>query len=85
MDIEKLKQIIQVVSKGDTSSAEGLFAKPGGRKFLESVVVTVVCNLPYSEEDKEELFIAFHSLLDKLENRIRRQKDGQEIISSIYT
>ncbi|MCW3108725.1 MAG: hypothetical protein JWQ09_3231, partial [Segetibacter sp.] len=69
MDIEKLEQIINIISKGDTRSAEVLFNKPGGRKFLESIVLVVVCNLPYQHEEKGDLFIAFRKALDKIEKR----------------
>ncbi|MCW3111810.1 MAG: hypothetical protein JWR18_206 [Segetibacter sp.] len=85
MDIEKLDQIVNIISKGDTSAAEALFNKPGGRKFLESVVLMVVCNLPYVHEDKEDLFIAFHKALDKIENRIKHQKQGQKILMQAYS
>jgi hypothetical protein len=42
MYIEKLEQIIHMIAKGDTSSVELLFNKPGGRKYLESIVLVVV-------------------------------------------
>lgn len=85
MDIEKLEQITNLISKGDTSAAEALFKKPGGRKFLESVVLMVVCNLPYQPEDKENLFIAFRSALNKIENRIKHQEQGQKILMQVYS
>jgi ribosome-associated translation inhibitor RaiA len=84
MDIEKLDQIVDIISKGDTGAVEGLFSKPGGRKFLESVVLMVMCNLPHVQEDKEDLFIAFRRALDKIEKRIKRQKEGQKILRQVY-
>jgi ribosome-associated translation inhibitor RaiA len=84
MYIEKLEQIIRIIAKGDTSSVELLFNKPGGRKYLESIVLVVVSNLPYSQEEKVALFSAFMNALDKIEKRIKHQKEGQKILNQIY-
>ena len=84
MDIKKLERIISIISKGDTSSAEVLFNKPGGRKYLESIILVVISSLPYIEEDKEDLFIAFHKAMNKIENRIKHQKEGQRILDPLY-
>jgi hypothetical protein len=84
MQIEKLEQIIHMIAKGDTSSVELLFNKPGGRKYLESIVLVVVSNLPYSQVEKLALFSAFMNALDKIEKRIKHQKEGQKILNQIY-
>ena len=84
MYIDKLEQIIRIIAKGDTSSVELLFNKPGGRKYLESIVLVVVSNLPYSLEEKVALFSAFMNALDKIEKRIKHQKEGQKILNQIY-
>ena len=84
MQIEKLEQIIHMIAKGDTSSVELLFNKPGGRKYLESIVLVIVSNLPYSQVEKLALFSAFMNALDKIEKRIRHQKEGQKILNQIY-
>lgn len=84
MDAEKLEHIINIISKGDTTAAELLFNRPAGRKYLESIVLTLVCNLPYLEEEKEDLFIAFRKGLNKIEKRIKHQKEGQKILDRIY-
>jgi uncharacterized protein YggL (DUF469 family) len=83
MDIKKLEQIINIISKGDTSSAELLFNKPGGRKYLESIVLVCMSSLPSLQEDKEDLFKAFLKALDGIENRIKHQKNGQKILRQI--
>lgn len=85
MNIENLEQIIQMISKGDTRSAELLFNKPGGRKYLESIVLVVVSTLPNSREEKIDLFSAVIKGLDKIEKRIRRQKEGQNILRQVYS
>jgi hypothetical protein len=84
MQIEKLEQIIHMIAKGDTSSVELLFNQPGGRKYLESIVLVVVSNLPYSQVEKLALFSAFMNALDKIEKRIKHQKEGQKILNQIY-
>lgn len=85
MQIEKLEQIIHLISKGDTSAAELLFNKPGGRKYFESIVLVVISNLPYSEDEKTDLFLAFIKALNKIEKRIKRQKEGQKILRQLYS
>ena len=84
MDLEKLEQIVNIISKGDTGAVEGLFSKPGGRRFLESVVLMVVYSSPHMQEDKEDLFMAFRRGLDRIERRIKRQKEGQKILREVY-
>ncbi|HEX8334431.1 MAG TPA: hypothetical protein VF622_17540 [Segetibacter sp.] len=84
MDNRKLEQIISIISKGDIQFAEALFSKPGGRKYLENIVLIVISNLPTEEDEKEDLFKAFVKGLDKIESRIQHQKQGQKILKQIY-
>lgn len=84
MNLEKLESIINTLAKGDTSVAEKLLSKPGGKKYLESIVLIIVNNLPHVQEEKEYLFIAFLKALNKIEKRIKHQKAGQEILKQIY-
>lgn len=81
MDPEKLENIVNIISKGDITAAEVLFEKPGGRKFLECIVLTVVCGMRADPEEKEDLFLAFRRALNKIEKRIYHQKQGQQILS----
>lgn len=83
MELKSLRQLISLVSKGDTAAAEALFARPGGRKYIESIVLTVLCSVPELESEKEDLFFAFRKALDNIEKRIKRQKEGQEILDQI--
>ena len=76
---------MNVVSKGDTTAIEGLFNKPGGRKFLERVILMVIYKLPYEQDDKEDLFMALRKALDKIEYRIKHQKEGQKILRQVYS
>jgi hypothetical protein len=82
MDTEEVKHIIDIISKGNTSVAEDLFKKPGGRKYLESIVLAILCTMPV-EKEKEDLFRAFRKGLDKVEQRIKRQREGQRILEQI--
>jgi ribosome-associated translation inhibitor RaiA len=82
--MENLEQIMHIIAKGDTTSVELLFNKPGGRKYLESIVLVVISNLPYSQEEKVDLFSAFMNALNKIEKRIKHQKEGQKILNQIY-
>lgn len=84
MEIERLEHILNVIVKGDIDIAGALFTKPGGRKFFESVVLVVVCNLPYEHEQKEELFSAFLEAMNKIENRLTHQQEGEKILSKIW-
>lgn len=84
MQIEKLEQLIRIIAKGDTASVELLFNKPGGRKYLESIVLVVISNLPCLQEEKVNLFTAFINVLDKIEKRIKHQKEGQKILNQIH-
>ena len=84
MDVEKLKLITSIISKGDTSSAEVLFDKPGGKKYLESLVLVMVSSLPCLQDEKEDLFLAFLQGLNTIEKRIKRQKEGHKILRQVY-
>lgn len=84
MQAEKLEQIMHLIAKGDTSSVELLFNKPGGRKYLESIVLVVISNLPHLQEEKVDLFVAFMNALNKIEKRIKHQKEGQKILNQVH-
>jgi ribosome-associated translation inhibitor RaiA len=80
----KMRDLVNIISKGDTKTAEALFSKPGGRKYLENIVLVTLTTLPCSQEEKEESFMAFRSILNKIETRIRRQKQGQKILQQVF-
>ena len=83
IDLKKLEEVVSIISKGDTSIAEKMLNKPGGRIFLESSVLMILSHLPYPASDREALFIAFIKTLNKIEGRIRRQHEGQEILKQV--
>lgn len=83
MEREDLEQIIDIISKGDTSFAQTLFSRSGGRKYFESIIVVVISQLPYSQKEKKELFMALIRAMNKIEKRIERQKEGQKILKAL--
>ena len=83
MNEEKLAQLIDIISKGDTTFAESLFKKPGGRKYLENIVLILVNTLSYTTDEKEEIYFAFIKVLNRLEKRIKRQHEGQQILEQV--
>ncbi len=83
METQKLDELIRLISKGDTRFFETLFARPGGRKFIESTVVIILSTLPQRQQEKEEVFIAFLKALNKIEKRIHGQKEGETILQQL--
>ena len=78
------RDIIRTISKGDTSLVESFFRKPGGRKYLENITLILINALPHHYGEKEELFLGFVEVLDRMEQRIERQKDGQDILEDVF-
>jgi len=63
MDREELDNIMRLISKGNTGAVEALFSQPGGRKYLERLVLVMVCTLPFEEQDKEDLLTTFQKAM----------------------
>jgi hypothetical protein len=83
MEGEKFEPVTNNISRGDISFAEDLFSKPGGRKYLENILMVLLTSLP-EQGDKDDLFVALVKGLDKIEKRIKRQKEGKEILQQVY-
>lgn len=81
---EHFENIIRAISKEDTSLVERFFRQPGGRKYLENITLILINTLPQHYGEKEELYLGFVEVLDRMEQRIRRQQDGQEILESVF-
>ena len=81
---EHFEEIIRIISKGDTSLLESFFRRPGGRKYLENITLILINTLPHNYDDKEELYLGFIEVLDRMEQRIRRQNEGQGILDDIF-
>src|SRR3954465_3506537 len=81
---EHFKHIIRAISKGDTRFVENFFCQPGGRKFLENITLILINTLPSHYGEKEELYLGFVEVLDRMEQRIHRQKEGQEIWEDVF-
>jgi hypothetical protein len=81
---EHFKQLIRVISKGDTSLVEGFFRRPGGRKYLENLTLILIHTLPHHVEEKEDMYLGFVEVLDRMEQRIRRKNQGGEILDGVF-
>ena len=81
---EHFKNIIRAVSKGDTSLVERFFRQPGGRKYLENITLILINTLPRHYGEKEELYLGFVEVLDRMEQRIHRQQQGNEILETVF-
>lgn len=81
---EHFKNLITTISKGDTSLAEHFFRQPGDRKYLENIALILINTLPHHHDEKEELCMGFLEVLDCMEQRIKRQKEGQEILATVF-
>lgn len=80
---EHLKDIFQALGKGETQQLAGLFRRPGGRKHLENLTLILIGTLSEPIEEKQALYRGFVSVLDRMEDRIRRQEEGEEILAGV--
>ena len=80
---EHFKHIIRTICKGDTSFVESFFHRPGGRRYLENITLILINTLPHHYGDKEKLYLGFIEVLDRMEQRIHRQNEGQEILEDV--
>lgn len=81
---ERYKDIIRSISKGDTSFAESFFQRPGGRRYLENISLILINTLVPHLEEKEEMYLGFVKVLDNMEKRIQRQKEGQAVLGEVF-
>ena len=81
---EHFKHIIRTISRGDTSLVESFFRLPGGRKYLENIALILINTLPQHYGEKEEIYLGFVEVLNRMEQRIQRQKEGQEILEDVF-
>ncbi len=82
---EHFKHIIRTISRGDTRLVESFFRRPGGRRYLENITLILINTLPHSYNEKQELYSGFVEVLDLMEHRIRRQKEGGEILEDVFS
>ena len=80
---EHLDDAIRSISKGDTRLAESFFRRKGGRRYLENLSLILIHTLAPDSTDKEDMFLGFQEVLDRMEERIERQQEGQAIIEKI--
>ncbi len=81
---EHFRDAIHTISKGDTSFAESFFRMKGGRKYLENITLILINTLAQPHSNKEEMYLGFVEVLDRMEQRIQHQKEGQEILKDVF-
>lgn len=81
---EQFQHLIRVLSKGDTRLAESFFRRPGGRKYLENITLILIHTLAPHYGEKEEMYQGFVEILDRMEDRIRRKNEGEEILEGVF-
>ena len=79
---EHLNDAIRILSKGDTRFAESFFRRPGGRRYLENVSLILLNTLLPHSTEKEEMYRGFVQVLDRMEERILHQLQGEEIVEA---
>lgn len=81
---DDFSDLIRNICKGDTSLVESFFRRPGGRKYLENITLILINALPNHYGEKEEMYLGFVQVLDGMEQRIKRQSEGQEILTEVF-
>lgn len=81
---EHIKRMIHTISRGDTSLVESFFRRPGGRKYLEHLTLILISTFPHRYEEKEEMYQGFVEVLDRMEDRIQRKQEGEEILEGVF-
>lgn len=83
MDNERLKTIISKITRGDTSQLEHFFKKSGGKTYLQIITLILIHQLP-AAYDRDELYAAFMDIMNRMEKRIERQVQGDEILAQVF-
>lgn len=79
---DHLNEAIRSIAKGDTRLAESFFRRPGGRRYLENLSLILLHTLVPHATEKEEMFQGFVQVLDRMENRILHQHEGEKILET---
>jgi hypothetical protein len=82
---DNFDNIISTIAKGDTGLAESFLCRKGGRRYLENIMLILINTVaPYSNE-KEEMWCGFVEVLNRMEQRIKRQQEGQQILNDTFS
>ena len=79
---EHLHDAIRTIARGDTRLAESFFRHPGGRRYLENISLLLLHSLLPHAEEKEEMYLGFVQVPDHMEQRILRQREGEDILEA---
>ena len=80
---ENIEEVIRTISRGDTTLAETFFRRKGGRKYLENLTLILINTLAPHWGEKEEMYLGFVEVLNRMEQRIERQKEGEEVLEGL--
>lgn len=80
MKSEDIEKFVRIATTGDTTQIEWMFKKPGGRKFLETTILLIINQMPLTKEEKFNYVESFVKIMDKMETRIKHQKQGEKIL-----
>lgn len=80
---EQINHIIRALAEGDHYPVERFFRQPGGRKYLENLTLILINTLPHRYEEKEELYLGYVAVLDRVEQHLR-QKEGGEMLERVF-
>lgn len=79
---DPLHNDIRAIAKGSTRLAESFFRRRGGRRYLENLSIILLHTLLPHAAEKEAMYGGFVEVLDRLEGRIRRQREGEEVLET---
>jgi hypothetical protein len=82
---ESFERNIRAISRGDTSLAESFFRWPGGRRYLENLTLILLHTVVPPTSEKEEMYLGFLEVLDNMEERVERQKEGDTLLSDVFS
>ncbi|HZH35899.1 MAG TPA: hypothetical protein VEX65_01410 [Flavisolibacter sp.] len=82
---KNLDQMINTIAKGDTGLAESFLRRKGGRRYLENIMLILINTVTPHSNEKEEMWCGFVEVLNRMEQRIKRQQEGQQILNDTFS
>jgi hypothetical protein len=80
---DRREEFINALSKTDTKYLEALQAIPNGRAMFEASIIQSIDKMNITNEEKGEFILLFNSILNKMEERIKHQKQGEQILNQL--
>jgi hypothetical protein len=83
MTNSKRQEFIDVISKADTKYLEVIQSTPNGRAMFEASIIQAIDRMNITNDEKGEFILLFHGILNKMEERIKHQKQGEQILKQL--